>query len=67
MAREIQLAILPHEVPRISGLEIAARYIPMSQVAGDFYDFLVVDEKRIRISLPMFPDTACLRLLSLPC
>lgn len=49
MAREIQLAILPHEVPRISGLEIAARYIPMSQVAGDFYDFLVVDEKHIGI------------------
>jgi phosphoserine phosphatase RsbU/P len=49
MAREIQLAILPHEVPRINGLEIAARYIPMSLVAGDFYDFIVVDEKHVGI------------------
>jgi sigma-B regulation protein RsbU (phosphoserine phosphatase) len=49
MAREIQLAILPHEIPRISGLEIAARYIPMSLVAGDFYDFIVVDEKHVGI------------------
>jgi sigma-B regulation protein RsbU (phosphoserine phosphatase) len=25
---------------------IAARYIPMTSVAGDFYDFLPVDDKR---------------------
>jgi phosphoserine phosphatase RsbU/P len=49
MAREIQLSILPHEIPKMRGLEIAARYIPMSLVAGDFYDFIVVDEKRIGI------------------
>jgi sigma-B regulation protein RsbU (phosphoserine phosphatase) len=49
MAREIQLSILPHEIPKIAGLEIAARYIPMGSVAGDFYDFIVVDEKRIGI------------------
>jgi len=43
IARRIQTAILPAEVPRIPGLEIAARYAPMSEVAGDFYDFLAVD------------------------
>jgi serine phosphatase RsbU (regulator of sigma subunit) len=30
-------------------LDIAARYIPMTSVAGDFYDFLVVDDQRIGI------------------
>lgn len=49
MAREIQMSILPHEIPKIRGLEIAARYVPMSLVAGDFYDFIVVDEKRVGI------------------
>jgi phosphoserine phosphatase RsbU/P len=49
MAREIQLSILPHEIPKLEGLEIAARYIPMGSVAGDFYDFIVVDEKHIGI------------------
>src|SRR5271169_1240086 len=49
MAREIQLSILPHEIPKISGLEIVARYVPMTSVAGDFYDFIVVDEKHIGI------------------
>jgi len=49
MAREIQLSILPFETPKIKVLEIAARYIPMSSVAGDFYDFIVVDEKHVGI------------------
>ena len=33
----------------VRGLEIAARYLPMSAVAGDFYDFLEIDEKRIGV------------------
>jgi phosphoserine phosphatase RsbU/P len=49
MAREIQLSILPHEIPRIEGLEIAARYLAMTSVAGDFYDFIVVDQKHLGI------------------
>ena len=48
-ARQIQLSILPSELPKIDGLDIAARYVPMTSVAGDFYDFIVVDEKHIGI------------------
>ena len=49
-ARQIQLSILPAEVPKLEGLDIAARYIPMTSVAGDFYDFIVVDENTRRDS-----------------
>jgi serine phosphatase RsbU (regulator of sigma subunit) len=49
LAREIQLSILPRQLPKMDSLEIAARYLPMSTVAGDFYQFLVVDEKHIGI------------------
>jgi phosphoserine phosphatase RsbU/P len=49
IARQIQASTLPREVPRVSGLDIAARYVPMSAVAGDFYDFLVVDAQRLGI------------------
>jgi phosphoserine phosphatase RsbU/P len=49
IANQIQSSILPREVPRLAGLEIAARYLPMSAVAGDFYDFLVWDERHIGI------------------
>ena len=48
-ARKIQFSILPHETPKIPRLEIAARYVPMTDVAGDFYDFIVVDEKHLGI------------------
>ena len=49
IANQIQSSILPREVPQLAGLEIVARYLPMSAVAGDFYDFLVIDERRIGI------------------
>ena len=49
IARRIQASTLPQSVPALRGLEIAARYIPMSAVAGDFYDFLSVDEQRVGI------------------
>ena len=48
-ARQIQMSILPAEIPKLEGLDIAARYIPMTSVAGDFYDFILVDEKHLGI------------------
>jgi sigma-B regulation protein RsbU (phosphoserine phosphatase) len=49
IARRIQSFTLPQGVPTLPGFEIVARYVPMSAVAGDFYDFLCVDEKRVGI------------------
>jgi phosphoserine phosphatase RsbU/P len=48
-AMRIQASILPQEMPRIEGLQIATRYIPTTAVAGDFYDFLVLGDRRIGI------------------
>ena len=49
MARQIQLSILPHSIPKLPGLEIAANFLPMTSVAGDFYDFIQIDDKHIGI------------------
>jgi sigma-B regulation protein RsbU (phosphoserine phosphatase) len=38
-ARRIQTAILPSTVPTITGYSVAARYSPMTAVAGDYYGF----------------------------
>jgi sigma-B regulation protein RsbU (phosphoserine phosphatase) len=46
-ARQIQLSILPREAPALPGIDIAAHYSPMTSVAGDFYDFIKVDEHRL--------------------
>jgi serine phosphatase RsbU (regulator of sigma subunit) len=48
-ARQIQSFILPKESVNIEGLSLAARYVPVASVAGDFYDFAKVDEKRLGI------------------
>jgi phosphoserine phosphatase RsbU/P len=43
LARNIQLSILPDHFPDSTQFRGAARYVPMTAVAGDFYDFLCVD------------------------
>ena len=45
IARSIQLSILPAAFPVSSSFRVAARYLPMTSVAGDFYDFLLADDK----------------------
>src|SRR5262249_2335022 len=49
IAREIQTSILPDDVPEINNLSFSAAYRPMTAVAGDFYEFIPVDEKRVGI------------------
>lgn len=39
IARNIQLATLPETYPRIPGLTVHGRYVPMDAIGGDFYDF----------------------------
>jgi len=49
IAREIQTSILPSGVPDINNLSFSAAYRPMTAVAGDFYEFIPVDQKRVGI------------------
>jgi sigma-B regulation protein RsbU (phosphoserine phosphatase) len=46
VARRIQMAILPSPFQNSARFRVAARYVPMTSVAGDFYDFLVADENQ---------------------
>jgi sigma-B regulation protein RsbU (phosphoserine phosphatase) len=49
IARRIQTSILPGDCPQLSNLRIDAAYRPMTAVAGDFYDFIPVDQYRVGI------------------
>lgn len=40
IARRVQFALIPAELPEPSGWEVAARCVPARQVGGDFYDSL---------------------------
>lgn len=46
VARRIQLSILPARFPNSANFRVAARYVPMTSVAGDFYDFIVADDRQ---------------------
>ena len=49
MARSLQEAIIPLQLPKIEGIEIGAKYIPMEEVGGDYYDVFYVPEKGMGI------------------
>ena len=46
IAREIQTSILPSGVPELKNIRVSAAYRPMTAVAGDFYEFIPVDQNR---------------------
>lgn len=47
IARKIQSSILPSILPVFPTLDMAARYVPMLTVAGDFYDVQVQDNTHL--------------------
>jgi sigma-B regulation protein RsbU (phosphoserine phosphatase) len=49
IAQEIQASILPSKSPEVKRLEVASAYRPMTAVAGDFYDFIAVDENHVGV------------------
>ena len=40
LAADVQKRMLPGEVPVLLGFDIAARYVPSTELGGDFYDFI---------------------------
>lgn len=40
IARDIQLSLLPQEIPKLDNFEIGVIYEPINQVGGDYYDIL---------------------------
>src|SRR5215217_5383873 len=49
VARSIQQASLPQEVPELEGWQISPYYQPAREVGGDFYDFLELPSGRLCI------------------
>jgi serine phosphatase RsbU (regulator of sigma subunit) len=49
VARTIQQASLPKEVPELEGWEISPYYQPAREVGGDFYDFHLLSEGRLGV------------------
>lgn len=48
LVHRLQSALLPHTLPHVPGLKVAARYLPATRglgIGGDFYDLIRLDER----------------------
>jgi sigma-B regulation protein RsbU (phosphoserine phosphatase) len=48
-ARRIQQSILPRVNPALAGVQVASHYEPMTEVAGDLFDFVVTRSGRLGV------------------
>jgi sigma-B regulation protein RsbU (phosphoserine phosphatase) len=56
VTREVQVSLLPREIPQIPGWEFVARWLPARQVAGDYYDFIPGQEGKLGIVIADVSD-----------
>ncbi|MEU9121542.1 SpoIIE family protein phosphatase [Streptomyces sp. NPDC048506] len=50
LAHDLQAGLLPHSLPSVPGLAVAARYLPSARgmdIGGDFYDLIRLDENSV--------------------
>lgn len=51
MAKDIQLNLLPKEIPAVKGYDISAVNLPASEVGGDYYDFIKISDSKLAFCL----------------
>lgn len=51
LAHSIQEKLLPREMPKLSGCDVAAFHIPTKQVGGDYFDAVKLDESSICVAI----------------
>jgi serine phosphatase RsbU (regulator of sigma subunit) len=56
IAHQMQLSLLPKEIPQPSGWEFSARWQPARQVAGDYYDFIPLADYRLGLLIADVAD-----------
>jgi hypothetical protein len=50
-ARRIQSSILPELPPQLNGVALAHAYLPATEVGGDFYDVLALEDGRLAVAV----------------
>jgi sigma-B regulation protein RsbU (phosphoserine phosphatase) len=49
LARELQVRLLPQSRPKLSHLDVAAKFVPARTIGGDLYDFIPYSMSRLGI------------------
>jgi serine phosphatase RsbU (regulator of sigma subunit)/pSer/pThr/pTyr-binding forkhead associated (FHA) protein len=51
LARQVQLSILPDQLPEQPGYEFFAHYASALEVGGDYYDFIRLPDRRLAVAI----------------
>lgn len=51
LARELQSRLLPQTPPKLSHLDVAAKFVPARTIGGDLYDFIPYSMSRLGIAI----------------
>ncbi len=51
LAAKIQHELLPKVTPRVSGYDIAGKYVPAKMVGGDYFDFIQISPSKLVVCL----------------
>jgi len=49
IAQRLQLSIIPTQNPAVNGIEIGSMYLPKAYIGGDFFDYHIIDDKKIGV------------------
>jgi ligand-binding sensor domain-containing protein len=50
-ARDAQMSIMPQSDPRVEGFDISGVCVPASEVGGDFFDYIWMDEAKTKLGI----------------
>lgn len=51
IASLVQNRLMPGDAPKISGIDIGHKFFSVREVGGDYYDFVVLDERKLGIAV----------------
>jgi serine phosphatase RsbU (regulator of sigma subunit)/pSer/pThr/pTyr-binding forkhead associated (FHA) protein len=51
LARQVEFALLPQQLPEVPGYEFTAAYEPAQEIGGDYYDFIPLSGGRLAVLL----------------
>lgn len=51
LAADVQQRMIPHEPPRLPGVDLASIYVPCYELGGDFYDFIPLPDDNLGIAI----------------
>ena len=56
MAHQVQVSLLPHQVPQLPGWDFGALWHPAREVSGDYYDFIESEQGKIGLIIADVSD-----------